>query len=214
MDDRYPNEEEYSFPEVPKDEREQPETDYGAKGRGFFGKFVGTIKDLFDVSAVQIQSDQSEEEEEAYPEGETETELDQPPAQMPLKPAIDVWSDSNADSSFHKTIETRGITDMPNINSANSLYGKPIFAQRTLKDDTPDELIWEIVEKMRENVVVLLNLEACSGENADKILTFLSGAVCFQQGSVHTSGLRNYVLTPPNANIDSDQEPPHDNFLP
>ena len=98
---------------------------------------------------------------------------------------------------------------------SSSLYSKPVFAQRTLREVKPEEL-WEIVEKMRENTVVMLNLEACTEADVDKIITFLSGAACFQQGVVRPNGSRSYVLTPPNAEVDSDQDskPGGSSFLP
>jgi len=64
----------------------------------------------------------------------------------------------------------------------------------------------EVVNMMRANIVVMLNLEYCSGGDCDKIITFLSGAACFQQGVVKRHGKRIYVFAPPNMDIGTNIE--------
>ncbi|MDR1409764.1 MAG: cell division protein SepF [Oscillospiraceae bacterium] len=223
MSEYFPDDEEFTFPE---DERVQPErpqsgTAYAVKEQGVFGRFVGSVIDFFRNPDVR---DELPEPEDGRNDDDSDdiplkTELihtAQPkPATVLKRPAADIdtesiWSDT---SRVIKPIEPRGVTDMPNISSTSQLYGKPIFAQRSLREVKPEEL-WEIVEKMRENTVVMLNLEACTEADVDKIITFLSGAACFQQGEVRPNGSRSYVLTPPNAEVDSDQETPRSNFLP
>jgi FtsZ-interacting cell division protein YlmF len=157
--------------------------------------------------------DSGEPEDDDVAEPEFTREVTSTPKPKRLSPNLDaesIWSDSTKTRS---AIEPRGVTDMPNISSTSPMYGKPVFAQRTLREVKPEEL-WEIVEKMRENTVVMLNLEACTEVDVDKIITFLSGAACFQQGVVRPNGSRSYVLTPPNAEVDSDQEPARSSFLP
>ena len=95
-----------------------------------------------------------------------------------------------------------------------SSYSRPVvYAHRALRGINQEELL-EIVEKMRDNTVVMLNLEDCTEADVDKITTFLNGASCFQQGDMRKSGSHNYILSPPNVEIDSNQEPSRSSFLP
>ncbi|MDR3344475.1 MAG: cell division protein SepF [Oscillospiraceae bacterium] len=212
MSDYFSGDEEFTFPEDERaqTEQSQPGADYGAKEHGFFGRLVGSVKDFFGNPAIDGSDGDESDEDTAEESGFTQT-ADSAQTHTERDTEIEsIWSDTG---NTRKQIEMRGVTDMPNISSTSAMYGKPIFAQRTLRDVKSEEL-WEIVEKMRENTVVMLNLEACNDADADKILTFLSGAACFQQGAVHPNGSRSYVLTPPNAEIDSDQDVSHSNFLP
>jgi len=115
---------------------------------------------------------------------------------------------------FGKQVKTKGVIDIMD-NNINSYYSKPVYTQRTLRERNQEELL-DIVDKMRENLVVMLNLELCSEADLDHIITFLDGAASFQGGALRPSASKSYVLTPPNADIDMDYEPepPRSSFLP
>ena len=202
MSNYFSGEEAYTFPEEEKAAARQYQDD--ERPQGLIGKVVGAFKDFFGNPPIEEPDEELEEEPEEEEIAPVQKAKTKRPAQPePMMDVESIWSDSSHIN------EPRGVTDM------SAIYSKPVFAQRTLKGLKPEEL-WEIVEKMRENTVVMLNLEECSEEHMLQITTFLSGAACFQQGEMRLNGSRNYVLTPPNTEVDSDQEPKHSgsSFLP
>ena len=204
MNDFFTDEEEYSFPEeerAPVVRRRPDQTGIA----GFFGRSINAVKEFLNPHILEPSEEEPEDDGPFAEDSEDTKPIQRQKSPGPRRPRSvnepdpdSIWSDSSR--AAINSIDLRGVTDMP-----STAYNKPVFAQRSLREVKPEEL-WEIVEKMRENTVVMLNLEACTEADVDKIITFLSGAACFQQGVVRPNGSRSYVLTPPNAEVDSDQK--------
>ena len=197
MENGYDTPYDFTEPEMGAEEQDGKK---GNKIKGFFADFLGFGKNREEYEEYE----EEEEEEELLPEPPPPPPVKKapPPVQSFHNPAsqgeMNVYS--NTTKSDPKNFEPKGVVDMTGISSS-----VPNIVLRSLTEAKVD-MLEEVVSKMRENTVVMLNLEQCNGGDYDKITTFLSGAACFQQGVIKQSGARGYILLPPNAKIDSNIE--------
>ncbi|MDR0883098.1 MAG: cell division protein SepF [Oscillospiraceae bacterium] len=185
-----------------------------AQGGNILGKAYKFVVDFFagrDVSARQAtaQSEaetddetEPEDDEFAYDDEEFEPPVVPQPFIQPVRPAKPFVRPAQTKSpdyySQSRPVSTKGVRKVQDINS----FVSPKFVMRDLSN-ADSAALQEIVDRMREGSVIVLNWEACSENDRGKVLDFLSGASCFQQGGFKKNGNSGWIVLPPNVEIDA-----------